>query len=183
MVMRGSRLASGSWKTIWNSLRSLRSSRFVSPPMIAPAPHDGARRSSGSSAQHRARERGLAAAGFADDAQRLALLQREADAVDRAQRLVAAGTTLPPTRMGNETLQVLDVEQRRLRFAVGERARIGVARPSRLVDARHRVEQHARVGVPRAVEDILDRAGFHERRLRASPARGRTCPRSRPCRG
>ena len=94
-VKRGLRLSVGSWNTIWMRLRSgslanslagiapmSSPSKMMVPQVLIEQPH------------HHHRGRGLAAAGFADQADAFAALDREADAVDGAERL--ASRTLGP---------------------------------------------------------------------------------------
>ena len=162
-VMRGSRLASGSWKMICMSRRSARSAsaserRADSRPSQITLP--GGRRDQ---LQHGAAERGLAAAGLADDAQRLARRERRTDAVDRLQRQCRARANRPPTGIGKCTLQVAD--------AAGVGARHGSAlQVAGLEAARRRVA--ASVGP-------LDAAAARRRRR---SGRRRRSPRGSACR-
>ena len=82
--MRGSRLASGSWNTIWKSFAQGAQVRLGRVIQIAAQPHHASRRR-GRELEHRPRQGGLAAAGFSHHAQRLALVQGEAHAIHRAQ--------------------------------------------------------------------------------------------------
>ena len=109
-VMRGSSAASGSWNTICIARRCRRSAsasrraEVVAEPDHAP----GARLDQ---AEHGAAEGRLAAARFADDAERLAGAQLEADAVDRLERQVAAPQQAAD-RDREMDREVLDLEQR-----------------------------------------------------------------------
>ena len=143
---------------------------------VARHPHDGAA-GLGQQRQHGARQRRLAATGFADDAERLALAQREAHAVDGAQRLGLGEQPLAAHREIN--LQVVDVQQCFRRAA----ARVARVLRGRIVEARHRIEQHLGVVVLAGGRRCRRPGRLPRFRRGASPARGRRCRRSRPCRG
>ena len=81
-VMRGLSEPNGSWKTICSSRRSGRIAAAVELGDVAAVEADAP--FAGQEAQQRAAERRLAGAGFADDADGLALPQRKRDAVDGA---------------------------------------------------------------------------------------------------
>ena len=88
--MRGFSDASGSWKIIWTSRRSFcQAARRGAAHRPGPS-RRSRRRCAGIRFRQRARQRRLAAAGFADDAQRLARVQVEAHAVDGLQRALRA---------------------------------------------------------------------------------------------
>ena len=102
MVWRGFRLPNGSWKIICMRRRCGAMRRVAEPRDVRTVEHDRAvgRRHE---AQDGLAERGLAAARFAHQPDRLAALQLERDAVDRAQHLLADGIA---------RVQVADGEQR-----------------------------------------------------------------------
>ena len=80
--MRGLRLANGSWKIICMRLRCSRRARLAElEDILAVEQHRAAQRLD--QPHHRAAGRRLAAAGFADQRQRLAGLQAEGDVLDR----------------------------------------------------------------------------------------------------
>ena len=84
IVMRGDSEPNGSWNTSCNSRRSGRiASRSSGAISRAVEADDALARQK---AQQRAPERRLAGTGFADDADGLALLQRQRDVVDGAQQ-------------------------------------------------------------------------------------------------
>ena len=101
--------------------------------------------------QDRARQRGLAAAGFADDAERLTRGEREIDAVDGPQHLFRREPT--GARDGEVHFDAVRGDQRR-----GVRAAVQRLGTAGRVESRHGGEQRARVVVLRPVENVADRA-------------------------
>ena len=85
MLCRGFRLEYGSWKMIWMSRRSGRSSDRLRCVMSLPSKIDLTAGRLQQAGDHPA-ERGLAAAGLADDAERLALADVERHPVDGLDR-------------------------------------------------------------------------------------------------
>ena len=168
--MRGSRLASGSWNTIWKSFAQR---AHVRPALRHPdrGPATPPRRRLGAaSLQHGAGQGGLAAAGFAHHAQGLALMQGEADAIHRAQFLAAWRTGRLLT--GKLTFRSSTVQQR-----CADRGRRAAWR---LVQPRHRRQQHAGIVVLGRIEDVVRRAAVPPPRHGASPAPGRPVPAITP---
>jgi hypothetical protein len=102
--MRGLSEPNGSWKIIWISARSGCSSAAgrVAIEDLAAGRVDGA--------QDAARGGGLAAARFADQAQRLALVQGEVDPVDGAD--MTDGALEEALGDGEEFLEAAHLEQR-----------------------------------------------------------------------
>ena len=141
MVMRGSRLASGSWKTICRSLRAAAHRLALGVGDVA-AQHGDRAGGGRDQVQHRARQGRLARAALADHAQGLALAHLEGDAVDGAQLpgLAEQALARPGTRPS----------RRRPSTTTGASAGTGVERrPAAAVgavEARDRVQQGARVG-------------------------------------
>ena len=112
---RGLRLAYGSWKII--CMRR----RIDARPLRAPAPaidavEDDAAARRRVQADEQPRDRALAAAGFADQRERLAALDREADVVDGVDELarLALDDPVQPGQRDVEGLgEALDLDQRR----------------------------------------------------------------------
>ena len=141
--MRGSRLASGSWNTIWKS--SGAHLALGAAPGPGPATDPAA---VGQQLQHGPRQGGLAAAGFADHAQRFAGAEVR-DAVHGAQ---GAGLANRPWSTGKRTAD--------------PRPSAGSARPNRdgRLSASSRGMAPAACGYSRArrVEDLVHRPLFHD---------------------
>ena len=150
MVSTGLSDVIGSWKIIEMSLpRSARISASGSveqiPPLEADCAADDAAGRRLDQPQDRQRGDALAAAGFADDAQRLAGAQRKRDAVDRAHDAVA----------GEEIgLQIVDLENRVRRPRLPRRVRTCALSSSRRSQAA-RQPRIERVAQP--VADEIDR--------------------------
>ena len=108
--------------------------------------------------QHAARQRGLAAAAFADDAQRLA---------GRSEKLTPStarsGTLWPNSPPGTCTGKVTCRSSTSSSgFASGGGGAAIVGRdPIRAIEPRHRIEQHARIVVLRRSEHLVDRPALH----------------------
>ena len=98
----------------------------------------------GNQPEQRQPQRGLAGAGFADDAERLALADRDADAVHRLD--MADGRAQQPALDRKPDLQIVGRHHHRL---VGPRRRRIGLRLGR--------QQRARIGMLRRGEDFLDR--------------------------
>ena len=106
--MRGLRLENGSWNTTCMRRRSGRRVAGREVVDAAAVEHD----LSGGDVeqpQHGAADRGLAAAGLADQRQRLAALDVERDAVDGMDDAAACAHKPPPQR--KVLLEVVDLEQ------------------------------------------------------------------------
>ena len=145
--MRGLREPNGSWNTICMSRRNGRICLELQPLDILAQEHD--RSVGGDQPQQCQPERGLAGAGLADHAERLALAHREADAIDRLD--------VPDRRAQKSALDrkpdLQIVGRHHDRLLGPRRRRIGL---------RLGGEQVAGIGMFRRVEDLLDRPLLHD---------------------
>ena len=203
-VKRGLRLSVGSWNTIWMRLRSgsrAKALRQDGADVVA-VEHDAA---GGLVDQphHHHRGGGLAAAGFADQADALAVADGEADAVDRAEHAPASAGGLRREQLCRATrgralarifLDELFDDEQRLRGSPSTEAlslagrsptRLGAARlllrqqiAQRDAGPRRRAHQLLGVGVLGRGEDVRATARSRPRGPSPSPPRGRN--RRRP---
>ena len=196
-VLRGLRLANGSWKIICMRRRTARRPRLPSPSDVLALEAD---RAGGrlDQPQDRAAGRRLAAAGLADQRQRLAGAAARRTRSRPRGRGRCTRPNMPP-RMSKRVVRSCDLEQRprrrrrRVRRSAGCRRSpvVGIehrqAQRRRLAahraELRHGGEQRARVGLLRAREELrrsspsstLSPLPHHQRR-------GRRSRRRRPCR-